>query len=292
MTINASNIVDQFDLNARAAAASFIATLQAGYTNFHYLRDIWRKTTEKEALIGVSMTGVAADKVDHLDLELAADWVVESNRVWAKKIGINPAARTTAIKPEGTSSLVLSPCASGIHAYHNDFYLRRIRVGKNEAIYTYLLINHPELVVDDLMNPSQAIIELPQKAPEGAKVRTENVFDLLERVKRFNNQWVKPGHIKGDNSHNVSCTISVKEDEWISVGNWMWNNRNNFNGIAVLPYDGGTYVQAPYEDITEEEYNERVQYIHDIDLRNVIEMDDYTALTEQAACAGGSCDIT
>lgn len=294
VTINASTIVDQTDLNERAAQAAFLATLQSGYTNFHYLRDIWRKTTEKDALIGVSMTGVASGNMDTLNLGEAADWVVESNRAWAKRIGINPAARNTCLKPEGTSSLALGEeeaVASGVHAYHNDFWIRRIRIGKNEALYTYLLINHPELVVDDVMNSAQAIIEVPQKAPKGAKLRTESVFDLLERVKRYNKEWVIPGHIKGQNTHNVSCTISVQEHEWGDVGDWMWNNREFFNGIAVLPYDGGTYVQAPFEDITKDEYERRVQHLHAVDLSKVIEMKDNTTLSDQAACAGGACEI-
>jgi ribonucleoside-diphosphate reductase alpha chain len=289
VTINAGSIVDQADLNERAAQASFLATLQAGYTNFHYLRDIWKKTTEKDALIGVSMTGIASGVVESLDLKQAADWVVDSNRVWAKKIGINVAARTTTVKPEGTSSLVLG-CSSGIHAWHNDYYLRRIRIGKNEAIYTYLLINHPELVVDDIMGPG-AIIEVPQKAPDGATLRYESVFDLLERVKRFNREWVRTGHIKGQNTHNVSCTISVKDEEWSEVGKWMWENRDWFNGISVLPYDGGTYIQAPFEDISKEEYEERSKSLHEVDLSKVIEMDDHTDLSGEVACGGGACEV-
>jgi ribonucleoside-triphosphate reductase len=289
VTINAGSVVDQVDLNERSAQAAFLGTLQAGYTNFHYLRDVWRKTTEKDALIGVSMTGIASGVINDLDLEQAADWVVESNRVWAKKIGINPAARCTTVKPEGTSSLVLG-CSSGIHAWHNDYYIRRIRIGKNEAIYTYLLINHPELVVDDVMGPG-AIIEVPQKAPEGATLRYENVFDLLNRVKKFNSLWVRKGHIKGENTHNVSCTISVKDEEWGSVGNWMWANRDSFNGIAVLPYDGGTYIQAPFEDITEAEYIERSKSLHEVDLRGVIEIDDHTDLSGELACSGGACEV-
>jgi len=136
-TIHAGDVKDQADLNERAKAASFIGTLQASYTNFHYLRDIWKKTTEKEALIGVSMTGIASGSVLKLDMKEAANIVKEENARVAAIIGTNPAARTTTVKPEGTSSLVLGT-SSGIHAWHSEYYTRRIRVGKNESIYTYL----------------------------------------------------------------------------------------------------------------------------------------------------------
>ena len=159
-TINAGDVESQEDLNDRARAAAFIGTLQASYTDFHYLRDIWKRTTEKEALIGVSMTGIASGSVLNLDLKEAANLVKEENARVAGLIGTNPAARCTTVKPEGTSSLVLGT-SSGIHAWHNDYYVRRIRVGKNESIYTYLQLNHPELVKDEFFKPTiQAVIEI------------------------------------------------------------------------------------------------------------------------------------
>ena len=142
-TINASDIHSQEEYNARAKAAAFIGTLQASYTDFHYLRDIWKRTTEKEALIGVSMTGIASGNVMELDMAEAANVVRTENERAAELFGIKRAARTTTIKPEGTSSLVLGS-SSGIHAWHNNYYIRRLRVGKNEAIYDYLYTNHPE----------------------------------------------------------------------------------------------------------------------------------------------------
>lgn len=289
--VNASDIESQEDLNERTRVAAFIGTLQASYTNFHYLRDIWKKTTEKDALLGVGMTGIASGAVLNLDLKQAAKIAKEENIRVSEIIGINKAARTTTVKPSGTSSLVLGT-SSGIHAWHNDFYIRRIRVGKNEAIYTYLSIYHPELVEDDFFKPTlQAVVSIPQRAPEGSIIRTEPVMDLLERVKKFNIEWVKAGHRKGANMNNVSATISIKQDEWAQVGEWMWNNRNTYNGLSVLPYDGHSYVQAPFEDITEEKYFEMVNHLHAIDLTKVIETDDHTNLMEQAACAGGACEI-
>ena len=245
--LNVSDIESQEDLNERSKAAALIGTLQAGYTDFHYLRDVWRETTEKDALIGVGQTGIGSGAILDYDLEEAAQCVKDENERVAKLIGINMSARCTTVKPSGTSSCVLGT-SSGIHAWHNDYYIRRQRIGKNEALYQYLMINHPELVEDEYFNPdSQAVIEIPQKAPEGSILRTESPLDLLNRVGRFNTEWVAGGHREGQNSHNVSCTISLKDDEWDLCGEWMWKNRNNFNGISVLPYDGGTYTQAPFE---------------------------------------------
>tara|TARA_Y100000004_G_scaffold177205_1_gene218576 strand:+ start:2335 stop:4194 length:1860 start_codon:yes stop_codon:yes gene_type:complete len=289
--VNVSNIEDQEDLNKRVMAASYLATLQASYTDFHYLRDIWKQTTEKDALLGVSMTGIASNKVALLDLEHASYLVKKTNAELAEAMGINPAARTTCIKPAGTTSLVLGT-SSGIHAWHSEYYIRRIRVGKNEAIYSYLKNNFPDLVEDEYFNPTeQAVISIPQKAPEGSILRNEEVFTLLERIKRFSIRWVNPGHKDGLNSHNVSATVSIKEDEWDGVGAWMWMNRHYYNGLSVLPYDGGTYIQAPFETINKEKYEEMCANLGDINLDNVIETSDETDRQGEIACAGGYCEI-
>ena len=289
--VNASDIESQEDFDARVKAASFIGTLQAGYTDFHYLRDIWKRTTEKDALIGVGMTGIGSGVVLGYDMKRAAKMVKEENERVANLIGINKSARTTTVKPSGTSSLVLGT-SSGIHAWHNDFYLRRIRVGKNESIYSYLAINHPELIEDEFFRPHDtAVITIPQKAPEGSIVRHESVFQMLERVKKVSQEWIKPGHRNGQNTHNVSATVSIKEDEWELVGEWMWNNRDFYNGLSVLPYNGGTYTQAPFEDCTKEDFERLVKTLTDVDLTKVIELQDNTDLRGEAACAGGACEI-
>lgn len=290
-TIHAGNVESQEDLNDRARAAAFIGTLQASYTNFHYLRDVWKRTTEKEALIGVSMTGIASGAVLTLDLKVAANIVKEENARVAALIGTNPASRCTTVKPEGTSSLVLGT-SSGIHAWHNDHYIRRIRVGKNESIYTYLMLNHPELLEDEFFKPNiQAVIGVPQKAPAGAVTRQESALDLLKRVSKVWKEWVKPGHRKGANKNNVSVTVTMKPTEWEEVGKWMWANRDNFTALSVLPFSDHTYVQAPFEDITEEQYNQLVKHLHNINLDDVIEVEDLTNLQGEAACAGGACEI-
>tara|TARA_R100000322_G_scaffold156214_1_gene115653 strand:+ start:2333 stop:4192 length:1860 start_codon:yes stop_codon:yes gene_type:complete len=290
--VNVSNIESQDDLNERVKVAAFIGTLQAGYTDFHYLRDIWKETTEKDALIGVSMTGIGSGVVLGYDMKKAASLVKRENTRVAKIIGINKSARTTTVKPAGTTSLVLGT-SSGIHAWHNDYYIRRIRVGKNESIYQYLVSNHPELVEDEYFRPHDtAVIQVPQKAPEGSILRTESPFNTLERVKKVANEWVVSGHRAGSNTHNVSATISLKQEDWELAGEWMWTNRKHYNGLSVLPYDGGTYTQAPFEDITKEKYEEMMKSLAEVDLSSVIEVEDNTNLSGELACAGGSCEIT
>ena len=289
--INVSNVVNQEDYESRVKAATFIATLQAGYTNFHYLRPIWQRTTEKDALIGISMTGIGSGAVLGLDMKTGAKVVKAENERVAGLLGINKAARTTTVKPAGTTSLTLGT-SSGIHAWHNDYYIRRVRVGKNEAIYGYLKNNHPELIEDEYFRPHDtAVIGIPQKAPEGSILRNESPIQLLERVKKVHSEWIKPGHRTGSNSHNVSATISVREHEWPAVGEWMWENREHYNGLSVLPYSNHSYKQAPFEDCTKEDYDKLMETLHDVDLSKIVEMDDDTDLRGEAACSAGACEI-
>ena len=289
--VNVSNVENQEDLNERVRAAAFIGTLQASYTDFHYLRDIWRRTTERDALIGVSMTGIASGAVLELDMKEAANCVKEENARVAELLGINPAARTTCVKPAGTTSLTLGT-SSGIHAWHNDYYIRRIRVGKNEPIYGYLSQNHPELIEDEYFSPhTTAVISIPQKAPEGSILRTESALQLLKRVKLVTDEWVKPGFRKGQNTHNISATVSIKDAEWVDVGEWMWDNRNSYNGLSVLPFSDHTYKQAPFEDCSKETYEALMGSLTNIDLTKVKEEEDNTDLKGEVACAGGACTL-
>ena len=289
--VNASDIESQEDFEQRVRGAAFIGTLQAGYTDFHYLRDVWKRTTEKDALIGVGMTGIGSGVVLGYDMKAAGKAVKDENERVAKLIGINKAARTTTVKPSGTSSLVLGT-SSGIHAWHNDYYFRRIRVGKNEAIYSYLATNHPELVEDEYFRPHDtAVITIPQRAPEGSILRYESVFQMLERVKKVSQEWVKSGHRGGQNTHNVSATVSIKQDEWDLVGDWMWRNRKYYNGLSVLPYSDHTYTQAPFEDCDSEAFEKLLSTLKNVDLTKVIELQDNTDLSGEVACAGGACEI-
>ena len=289
--VNVSNVESQEDLNQRVRAASFIGTLQAGYTDFHYLRAVWEKTTKKDALIGVSMTGIGSGKVLGLDMKESAEIVKEENQRVADIIGIKTAARCTTVKPAGTSSLVAGT-SSGIHAWHNDYYIRRIRVGKNESMYQYLNNSHPELIEDDFFRPyDTSVISVPQKAPEGSILRHESAIDLLERVKLVKENWIEPGHVDGMNTHNISATVSIKDEEWEPVGEWMWKNRSAYNGLSVLPYNGHTYKQAPFEDCDEETFNRMMETLTNVDITNIVETSDQTDLKGELACSGGACEI-
>jgi ribonucleoside-diphosphate reductase alpha chain len=291
--VNGDTVKDQEDLEQRVRHATILATLQASVSDFHYLRPIWRRTTEKDALLGVGITGIASNKLAELDLTAAAKIAVSTNKEWAKLLGIKPAARITCIKPSGTTSIVLGT-SSGIHAWFDEYYDRRMRLGKDEAIAKYLQENHPEILEDDFFRPHDTtIVSLPQRAPEGAILRNkETAIDVLERVKQYSMHWVRPGHITGNNTHNVSATIFIKDsDEWDAVGNWMWINREYYNGLSVLPYDGGSYIQAPFETITKEEYERKMKLLHELDLTKIIEDIDNTNLAGELACAGGGCEI-
>jgi ribonucleoside-diphosphate reductase alpha chain len=319
--VNVSDVENQTDLNDRVTVAAFFGTLQAGFTDFHYLRPIWKQTTDKDALLGIGMTGIGSGKILEANLTIAANTAKVVNSMISAIIGTNEAARITCVKPSGTTSCVLGT-ASGIHAWHAPYYLRTVRFGKSEDIAAYMMVNHPELCEDDVLRPKDTLcVRIPIKAPEGSIFRTETAIDTLERVKKFAVEWILPGHVNGDNTHNVSATISIDPnrkyyrvkdeegnfitnaldthdigekltiDEWQTVGEWMWTNREFYNGLSVLPYDNGSYVQPPFEDITEEEYNKRITTLHSLDLTKVMEIDDNVEFGQTAACAGGACAI-
>lgn len=289
--MNVSDVVSQEDLNDRVCAAAFFGTLQAGFTNFHYLRPIWQRTTQKDALLGIGMTGIASGEILKYNLKEASYLATITNQLISEKLGTNEAARITCIKPSGTTSCVLGT-SSGIHAWHAPYYLRTVRFGKDEAIAQYLSIYHPELCEEDVLRPHDTLcVRIPVKAPEGSIFRDETAIDTLERVKKFSMEWIKPGHINGDNTHNVSATISILENGWKEVGEWMWTNREFYNGLSVLPYDNGSYVQAPFSDITEEEYSKRIATLKHIDLSKVVEVDDNVDFGQTSACSGSQCEI-
>ena len=313
--INVSDVENQTDLNDRVTVAAFFGTLQAGFTDFHYLRDIWKKTTDKDALLGIGMTGIGSREILKYNLSITANTAKVVNSMISAIIGTNEAARITCVKPSGTTSCVLGT-SSGIHAWHAPFYVRTVRFGKSEDIAAYMMVNHPELCEDDVLRPKDTLcVRIPIKAPEGSIFRTETAIDTLERVKKFATEWVLPGHVNGDNTHNVSATISIDPnrkystcitsdqppkytlfeegaDEWFTVGLWMWDNKKHYNGLSVLPYFGGSYKQAPFEDITEEEYNTRLTSLNSLDLTKVMEIDDNVEFGAIVACGGGQCEIS
>lgn len=289
--LNGGMIYSQQDFNEFAEIAAFFGTLQAGFTDFHYLRSVWKETCEQDALLGIGITGICGGSILELDEKEAAIKAVEVNKVVSKVIGINVAARVTCIKPAGTTSCVLG-CSSGIHAWHDEYYLRTIRFEKSESIAQYLMEHHPEIVEDDVLRSHDTIcVRIPIKAPQGAILRTESALDTLKRVKRYSVNWILPGHNRGDNTHNVSATISVKENEWDEVGTWMWDNQEYYNGLSILNYDGGSYIQPVFESITEQEYWTRVEHLHHLNIEEIIEEDDNVSFTALSACSGGQCSV-
>lgn len=309
----------------RCKIAAFFGTLQAGFTDFHYLRPMWKEHTEKDALIGVGITGICNGDLIKLRekypniLRNGAKIVKEENKRIAKIININEAARTTTVKPSGTTSCVVGT-SSGIHAWHSKYYIRNMQCKIGSDIYNHFSRNHPDLIKDMDHQADSAVIGIPQKAPDIAILReNETALDMLHRVRDFNLEWVHEGHRRGPNTNNVSATVSIKdeniylpvsfslnapcygednrnlddykENEWKVVGDFMWETKDEYNGLSVLPYDGGTYADAPFQTCTEEEYFNKIQHLNSIDINTLKEDDDNTDLSGEVACQGGSCEI-
>ena len=297
--INAGTIESDTDFYARCRVASFFGTLQAGFIDFHYLRPIWRKNSVEDSLIGVGITGICNGNIldlyekDSFLLKNGAKVVAVQNEIVSKRIGIPVAARQTTIKPSGTTSCVLGT-SSGIHAWHNKKFIRNIQCAVGDDLYTFMSTHHPELITIMDYDPKTAVVGIPLNAPENGVIRdNETAIQMLDRVKLFNEEWVHSGHVRGDNMNNVSATVSIRDHEWKPVGEWMWNNRNSYSGISVLPHDGGTYRNAPFEEVSDEVFNRKVDYINnnEIDLTMIIEEIDNTTQSDSAACAGGACEI-
>ena len=291
-SVNLGTIESQDDFNNRAYYAAVLGTLQAAYTDFIYIDPMWKKNADDMALIGVSLTGIASHPdLTKINFEAAAAKVKEANAAIAKKIGIKTADRQTTIKPDGTGSLVLGT-SSGIHPWHAKHYIRRLRVNKLEPLYDYMSKNFPELIEDEEMNPTKnGVLSLVIKAPDGAITRrAQTALEFLERVKYMFEHWIKPGHIRGDNYNNVSCTCNVKNHEWDEVREWMWENRENYTGISLLPYSDSSYIQAPFEDTNEDEYK-KFAGTREFHLNEIEEEKNFVSFGAEAACAGGTCEV-
>jgi ribonucleoside-triphosphate reductase (thioredoxin) len=290
-TLNADGVESQHDLNMRARMASRIGVLQAGYTHFHYLRPFWQDLTEEDAQLGVSITGIASGDIDHLDLAEAAMHATDEAHTFAKRVGVNVAARVTLIKPEGTTSLKLMT-SSGAHDFFARNYFRRVGMTKGDPLHVWADEFVPEWVEQSVADPTgnSYFIRIPIAAPEGAKVADEATLqDFLDRVDWLQRDWVALGHFKGVNSHNVSATAYVRgADDWELLRHWVWDRRHKITGISVLPVDDNTYVQAPYEKCTEEEYEAALSQVEgrELDLRQIYEERDMTDRQGELACSG------
>ena len=249
--------------------------------------------TEKDALIGIGITGVGDGKIQDLDWGESAKYGMDENERVAKILNINPAARVTTIKPAGTTSCVVGT-ASGCHAWHGPKYIRNMQCRVGDDLYNFFNRYHNELIEVMEYDPMSAVIGIPQEAPDGAILRQdETALIMLERVKKLNLEWVHVGHRRGPNTNNVSATVSVQDNEWDEVGEWMWENRHNYNGLSVLPFDGGTYKNAPFQEVDPEIFDRKLKYIEEnkIDLTLIVEEVDNTTVSDTVACAGGACEI-
>jgi ribonucleoside-triphosphate reductase (thioredoxin) len=282
--------------------AATIGTLQAAYTEMSYLGPVTRVINERESLLGVSICGIL-ERPDVLlnptVLRKGAETCVMTNRAVAETIGIQPAARVTCVKPEGTASLLLGT-ASGIHPHHAKRYFRRVQAARTEPVYNFFKSWNPQMTeVYGMKADTTDVITFPIEAPEGAILKKDiNALDFLEMVKLVQENWVVPGtaHEKYNPGlrHNVSNTVTVKEGEWESVADFIWENRAYFTGVSLLAASGDKdYQQAPNEEVTTPadiaKWNSLTY--EPVDYALMSEAADYTSLKETVACAGGACEI-
>ena len=277
------------DLERKVRVASYLGTLQSTLTEFRYLRKVWKNNTEEERLLGVSMTGI----MDHPHLSNPDDKhlpkmlqklrhiAVETNQQWAKKLKINPSTAVTCVKPSGTVSQLVNS-SSGIHARYAPFYIRRIK-GDNKDPLTQFMIDQGVPHEPDQGNPNATVFSFPQQAPKNA-ITEENhsTRQALQLWKLYQEYWCE---------HKVSTTVHYKDDEWFAMLDWIWHNWEDVSGIAMLPYDGHTYAQAPYEEITKEQYEQMCKEMPAIDWSSFHEQEDNTVGSQELACSGGVCEI-
>jgi len=288
--VNIGDNISNSEFFERCRAASFIGTLQAGYTDFHYLRSKWRERAVSDALVGLSLTGIASGNYRELDLARGAFVARSENERIADKIGIRPAKRLTTVKPSGTASLVFGT-SSGVHPYWSRYQIRNIEVSTTEPLYRFLLEHAPEWIRPKRGEPTTALFSVPLENPEDGAFRDETALEALERIRFMQQYWINEGHFEGLNQNNVSATVSVRPTEWGAVREWMWNHRGSFSGLTLYPYWGGSHPDAPNIEITKEEYLEMVSRFPDMDLTHINESEDLTNLAGELACSGGACEI-
>ena len=286
---------DTFEsLKRKVELATILGTIQSTLTSFQFLSEEWVKNTEEERLLGVSLTGImdhpvlnGVDKDSEHDLpiilEELRDHARSVNEEWAEKLGINPSVSITCVKPSGTVSQLVDS-ASGIHARHNPYYIRRIRMDKKDPIYAFLRDSGVPVEDESFRPESTAVFSFPMAAPHGAVCRTDKTaIEQLELWLIYQRYWCE---------HKPSVTISVKDEEWPEVGAWVWKHFDEISGVSFLPFSDHTYQQAPYTDCSKEEYEAAVASMPtNIDWENFIEEDDFTVGAQSLACTSGGCEI-
>jgi ribonucleoside-diphosphate reductase alpha chain len=302
-TINGALVQTDDDFFRASRAAAIVGTLQAGYTNIPYLGPVTRLINEREALLGVSICGIMDNPKVLLDastLQHAAALVGETNTAFAARLGIRAAARTTCVKPEGTTSLLLGT-GSGIHPRHSRRYFRRIQASRLDPVYQLFKHHNPHLCEPSAYGKrTDDVITFPVESPADALLREQlDAIRFLELVRLVQENWVIPGTNHAAYSpglaHNVSNTVTVREDEWESVAAFIWENRSRFTGVALLHSTGDkTYVQAPLESVQTAGDIQRWNLLacNPVPYTELSENDDTTKLAQVVACAGGQCELT
>jgi ribonucleoside-triphosphate reductase len=279
---------DDFERLARKVRlATILGTIQSTFTDFRYLRKIWRTNCEEERLLGVSLTGICDNPGIFSDenLERLREIAVEVNAEWANRLGINVAAAITCVKPSGTVSQLVDS-SSGMHGRHSPYYLRTVR-GDNKDPVTQFLIAKGVYSEPDVTKPEDTtVFYFPQKAPVNSIGREDlSAVEFLELWKTLQEHWCE---------HKPSATVNVKEGEWMDVGAWVYRHFDILSGVSFLPYDGGSYKQAPYQEIDEQAYEEWVKKTPatiDWDELKQYEFTDHTTGSQEFACVGNTCEI-
>lgn len=290
IVVRATDTID--DLKRKARLATILGTIQSTYTDFRYVRSIWKRNAEEERLLGVSLTGIYDNPLTYkVGAELCdllrglKDYCVEINREYAAKLGINPSVAVTTVKPSGTVSQLVNS-ASGIHPRHSQYYIRSVRQDNKDPMTAFLKAAGVPFEPCVIKPESTTVFFFPVKAPEGAMTRKDvSPIDHLELWKVYNEHWAE---------HQVSITVSVKEDEWVRVAAWVYDNFDHLSGVSFLPDDGGSYKQAPYQEVSKEEYERLLaQFPENIDWTGLryFETEDTTTGTRELACVAGACEL-
>jgi ribonucleoside-triphosphate reductase len=276
-------------LERKVKAAAILGTIQSTFTNFKYLRKIWKDNCNEERLLGVSLTGILDNPsliLDDATLEHLKGIVVETNKEWAERIGIPQSTATTCVKPSGTVSQLVDS-ASGLHARHSPYYLRTVRADNKDPMTQFLKDAGVYWEADVMKPDATTVFYFAKKAPASSKKRYDlSAIESLEIWDKLQKSWCE---------HKPSATVYVQEHEWMEVGSWVYDNFDNLSGVSFLPYDGGSYKQAPYQEITEEEYDawlekHPIPEINWDDLR-LYEQEDNTTGSQELACSGGTCEV-
>lgn len=291
---NLSEVVVRADdtldtLSEKVRIAAILGTIQSTFTDFKYLRKIWKDNCNEERLLGVSLTGIC-DNLDLLGqasvLSTIREIAVETNKVWAERLGIPQSVAVTCVKPSGTVSQLVNS-ASGLHTRHSPFYLRTVRADNKDPLTAFLKDQGVYWEEDVMARESTSVFYFPIKSPEGAVTRhDQNAIEALDLWKHLQDNFCE---------HKPSATINVKEDEWLDVAAWVYENFDSLSGVSFLPYDGGSYKQAPYQEVTEEEYNLWLEQHPPVDINwddlRFYETEDHTIASGEFACSGTSCEV-